>query len=294
MRRVAAGGSASRALRRARACARWTERGLNVRDERPASPSSARASSAPSLALRLAQGGARVTLLERAPTPGGLAGADRLRRAPRRSLLPRGRPLRRAHDRARRRARARRARCSFTPVGVGFFIDGEMHPFNGVGDFLRFRPLSPLGRARLAWFVAQCQLRRDYAALEDIPLEQLAHAPLRAQGRGAHLAPAARLALRRAPRGAARDVPVGAHQPHALARAPGGGGGERMGVDRGRWPRTARARRRAAGARARRGGAPRRRRRGTRAGGERRGPRRWRSGRGARTAGLRRARGRRR
>ena len=38
---------------------------------------------------------------------------------------------------------------SFNPVGVGFFIDGEMYPFNGVGDFLRFPPLSPPARARL-------------------------------------------------------------------------------------------------------------------------------------------------
>ena len=48
---------------------------------------------------------------------------------------------------------------TFSPVGVGFFVDGKMHPFNGLGDFVRFPPLSPLGRARLAWFVAQCQLR---------------------------------------------------------------------------------------------------------------------------------------
>ena len=43
---------------------------------------------------------------------------------------------------------------SFTPVGVGFFVDGKMYPFNGIGDFLRFPPLSPPARARLAWFVA--------------------------------------------------------------------------------------------------------------------------------------------
>ncbi len=61
------------------------------------------------LALRLAEGGARVTLLERAPTPGGPRRCVRFRRAPHRPLLPRDRPLRRAHDRARRAARACRS-----------------------------------------------------------------------------------------------------------------------------------------------------------------------------------------
>jgi protoporphyrinogen oxidase len=59
----------------------------------------------------------------------------------------------------------------FSPVGVGFFIDGTLYPFNGLADFARFPPLSPLQRARLAWFVAQCQLRRDGEKLEDVPLE---------------------------------------------------------------------------------------------------------------------------
>jgi protoporphyrinogen oxidase len=122
------------------------------------------------LALRLAQGGARVTLLERAPTPGGLAGSmdfeghrvDRFYHV----VVPSDeRMIALAHE------LGLASELSFTPVGVGFFVDGAMHPFNGVGDFLRFPPLSPLGRARVAWFVAQCQLRRDYAPLEDLPLE---------------------------------------------------------------------------------------------------------------------------
>jgi protoporphyrinogen oxidase len=122
------------------------------------------------LALRLAQGGARVTLLERAPSPGGLAGSidfdgHRVDRFYHVVVPSDARMIALAEELGLASA------LSFTPVGVGFFIDGEMHPFNGVGDFLRFPPLSPLGRARLAWFVAQCQLRKDYAPLEDLPLE---------------------------------------------------------------------------------------------------------------------------
>jgi protoporphyrinogen oxidase len=122
------------------------------------------------LSLRLAQGGADVTLLERAPSPGGLAGSmdfgghrvDRFYHV----IVP-------SDERmiALAEELGLADQLSFTPVGVGFYIDGEMHPFNGIGDFLRFTPLSPLGRARLAWFVVQCQLRRDFSALEHKPLE---------------------------------------------------------------------------------------------------------------------------
>lgn len=122
------------------------------------------------LALRLAQAGARVTLLERAPTLGGLAGAidfgghrvDRFYHV----VVPSDAAMLSLVDELGLNDEVR-----FSPVGVGFYIDGEMHPFNGIGDFLRFKPLSPLGRARLGWFVAQCQLRSSYRGLEDVPLK---------------------------------------------------------------------------------------------------------------------------
>jgi protoporphyrinogen oxidase len=122
------------------------------------------------LALRLAQGGAKVTLLERAGSPGGLAGSidfaghrvDRFYHV----VVPSDERMIALADEL-----GLAAELHFTPVGVGFFVDGAMYPFNGLGDFLRFPPLSPLARARLAWFVLQCQLRKEYAALEDLPLE---------------------------------------------------------------------------------------------------------------------------
>lgn len=121
------------------------------------------------LALRLTQAGVRVTLLERAPTPGGLAGAmdfgghrvDRFYHV----IVPSDERMLALTEEL-----GLTDRLSFHPVGVGFFIDGEMHPFNGVGDFARFSPLSIAGRARLASFVVRCQLRKDYAALEDVAL----------------------------------------------------------------------------------------------------------------------------
>jgi protoporphyrinogen oxidase len=122
------------------------------------------------LTLRLAQAGARVTLLERAPTPGGLAGSfdfsghrvDRFYHV----IVPSDERMIALIEEL-----GLTDQLSFNPVGVGFFIDGQMHPFNGIGDFLRFPPLSPPARARLAWFVLQCQLRRDYSALESVPLK---------------------------------------------------------------------------------------------------------------------------
>jgi protoporphyrinogen oxidase len=123
------------------------------------------------LALRLQQAGARVTLLERGPSLGGLAGAfdfsghrvDRFYHV----IVPSDERMLGLVDEL-----GLQDDLSFSPVGVGFFADAQMHPFNGLGDFARFPPLSPLGRARLAWFVAQCQLRKDHKGLEDVSLER--------------------------------------------------------------------------------------------------------------------------
>jgi protoporphyrinogen oxidase len=123
------------------------------------------------LALRLAEAGADVTLLERAPGFGGLAAAmdfgghtvDRFYHV----IVP-------SDERMIRMANevGLGDKLHFAPVGVGFYIDGGLHDFNGIGDFLRFSPLSPLQRARLGWFVAWCQVRRGYSSLEDLPLER--------------------------------------------------------------------------------------------------------------------------
>ena len=122
------------------------------------------------LAYRLAQSGANVTLLERGEQIGGLAASmdfaghtvDRFYHV----IVP-------SDDRmiAMANELGLGDQLRFSPTGVGFYIDGGLHPFNGVGDFLRFSPLSPFERARLAWFVAQCQVRSSYAKLDTILLE---------------------------------------------------------------------------------------------------------------------------
>jgi len=122
------------------------------------------------LALRLAEAGAEVTLLERGGTIGGLASTfdfgghqvDRFYHV----ITPAD---------SRMIAMAEEVglgdHLRFRSVGAGFYADGEMHDFNGVGDLLRFSPLSPLARLRLGWFVAQCQFRGSPEKLDRIPLE---------------------------------------------------------------------------------------------------------------------------
>jgi protoporphyrinogen oxidase len=123
-----------------------------------------------SLALRLAQQGARVTVIERGPSLGGLAGTfdfgghevDRFYHV----ITPADQRMIAMAEEVGLGDQLR-----FKPVGAGFFSNGEMHDFNGIGDLLRFSPLSPPARLRLGWFVAQCQLRSSYEKLEKIPLE---------------------------------------------------------------------------------------------------------------------------
>jgi protoporphyrinogen oxidase len=123
-----------------------------------------------SLALRLAQAGAKVTVVERGPSLGGLAGTmdfgghqvDRFYHV----ITPADSKMIAMAEEVGLGDQLR-----YTPVGAGFFADGEMHDFNGIGDLLRFSPLSPVARLRLGWFVAQCQLRSSYTELENLPLE---------------------------------------------------------------------------------------------------------------------------
>lgn len=123
-----------------------------------------------SLALRLAQAGAEVTVVERGPSLGGLAATmdfgghevDRFYHV----ITPADRRMIAMAEEVGLGDQLR-----FNPVGAGFFADGEMHDFNGIGDLLRFSPLSPPARLRLGWFVAQCQRRSSYRRLESIPLE---------------------------------------------------------------------------------------------------------------------------
>jgi protoporphyrinogen oxidase len=122
------------------------------------------------LALRLAQSGGDVTVIERGPSLGGLAGSfdfgghevDRFYHV----ITPADRRMIAMAEELGLGDELR-----FASVGAGFFAEGEMHDFNGIADLLRFSPLGPVARLRLGWFVAQCQLRGSYRRLDELPLE---------------------------------------------------------------------------------------------------------------------------
>ena len=123
------------------------------------------------LTYRLARAGIRVTLLESSEAAGGLAGSmqlgphtvDRFYHviAPSDArMLSMIEELGLSGD------------LSFAQTRVGFYIDDALHALDGIADLARFAPLSVPQRARLAWFVAQCQLRTRQGRLDGVPLER--------------------------------------------------------------------------------------------------------------------------
>ena len=162
------------------------------------------------------------------------------------------------------------------PSSAAFAIEGRIWPFNGVGDLLRFRPLSPAARLRMGLALLRLQLgRRGIAEYE----RQTASSWIRAQhgraGLGARLGAADAGQVRRARRGdldgldlgqdrqapqppRRRGAPGALHLAHGQLRAPVRGA---RAADRGRRrPGADRPPRRPAAARRRRaGGRPRRR-----------------------------------
>ena len=126
-------------------------------------------------AYRLAQAGLEVTLVERAPDLGGLVGSFELggRRVDRfyHVILP-------MDDRVIGLATelGLGERFRFRGTKVGFYDDGRLFSMTSPKEFLTFPLLSLLDRLRLARFVLRCQLTKDYAELDDLPLlEWLEH-----------------------------------------------------------------------------------------------------------------------
>jgi protoporphyrinogen oxidase len=121
-------------------------------------------------AYRLAEAGVQVALFERASDLGGLVGSFDFdgRRVDRfyHVILP-------SDDRVIGFAEELGLgdRFRFRPTKVGFYDSGRLFSMTSPKEFLTFPILKPWERARLAAFVARCQLTSTYDDLDQVPLE---------------------------------------------------------------------------------------------------------------------------
>jgi protoporphyrinogen oxidase len=120
-------------------------------------------------AHRLAKQGVHVALYERSSDLGGLVGSFELdeHRVDRfyHVILP-------TDDRVTGLAEELGLgdRFRFRPTDVGFYGGGRLFSMTTPKEFLTFPILRPWERARLAAFVARCQLIKSYDELDDVPL----------------------------------------------------------------------------------------------------------------------------
>jgi len=134
------------------------------------------------LATRLADDGHAVTVLERGEQPGGLATwqdhgpfeFDRFYHV----ILPTDRFLIDFIDHI-----GLSNRLIWRKTETGFFVDRAIYPLSSSLDFLRFPPLSLLGKARLAFTILYCSRINDWRRLENVTVEDFL---LRLSGRSTY------------------------------------------------------------------------------------------------------------
>jgi protoporphyrinogen oxidase len=123
------------------------------------------------LALKLRQGGARVTLLEAGPATGGLAAADdvggyiwdRFYHVILLSDL---------NTRALLEELGIADKLRWGVTRTGFYTDGQLYSLSNNVEFLRFPPLSLLDKVRLGGTIFLASLIRDGRALERVSCEE--------------------------------------------------------------------------------------------------------------------------
>src|SRR3712207_4241094 len=122
------------------------------------------------VAHRLAKAGVRVTVYEQGRRLGGLAGSTVIagQRVDRyyHVVLPTDDRVLALCDELGLKDDIR-----FRRLGVGFYQDGRLASMSTPKELLTFPGLSVTDRARLVAFVGRCQLKRDFADLEDTPIE---------------------------------------------------------------------------------------------------------------------------
>lgn len=121
------------------------------------------------LALRLAQRGCRVTLLEAADHVGGLADAWQLGditwdRHYHVTLLSD------SHLRAILKELGLDDQMRWVQTRTGFYVDGRLHSLSSSWEFFRFPPLRLLDKLRLAWTIFYASRLKDWKRLESVPV----------------------------------------------------------------------------------------------------------------------------
>lgn len=123
------------------------------------------------LGYLLSQQGASVEIFEASPTVGGLAGP---------LVLPDGVEVDRFYHAILSSDAYLRQLCRdlqiedqmrFRETRMGFYYQNEIHPMNGVVDFLRFPPLGWIDRFRLGLTILAAQRVRDWQQLEGESVE---------------------------------------------------------------------------------------------------------------------------
>jgi protoporphyrinogen oxidase len=122
------------------------------------------------LALRLAQRGLSVTLIERAEQLGGLATAWRLGDV----VWDRHYHVTLLSDRYTRSLLDELGLdqdMRWVPARTGFYTDGRLYSMSNALEFLLFPPLGPISKARLAATILHASRLTDWRPLEQIPVE---------------------------------------------------------------------------------------------------------------------------
>jgi protoporphyrinogen oxidase len=126
------------------------------------------------LAHELAQRGEQVRVWERARTLGGLMGRVRLDELDGlevdryyHAILSSDRSLMQLFDEV-----GLRQRLHMVTTKMGFYHDGRSYPMSTPLEFLRFPPLRPLDRLRLAYTIMACRRIKDWRALETVPVAE--------------------------------------------------------------------------------------------------------------------------
>lgn len=121
------------------------------------------------LARRLRAAGHAVTVLEAAPSAGGLLASHELggHRWDKfyHVVLPQDETLLALLDEL-----GLTGELEWRPTRTGFFVDGQWHSLSTSWDYLRFPPLGLLDKARLALTILRAAAQRDGRSLESIPV----------------------------------------------------------------------------------------------------------------------------